>query len=445
MHLHAQRRARHGEVGELLLNAGRKPRGGSGAQPVQHGREFRGITRHGVTFGGEGIATGMVRREGCQGAPGCGGAAQHLIGARPVPARQRGVLLQALLHPLEPARLGAQVVCIAAHADEGLLQGRLARGEIVAHRAEGWIQLRCIPHRPHGATGSRDRATVSCPISIQQGDGQRRDLGEAPGVHQPLAFGPERLLLGRIGGHPIDVGHERFPCTALGLRALAARTGILHPARQHAQVAPEGGQAGGGRHRLGADECIEDRELGGRPDQPPLVVLPGEPHECRHERRHAIAGGHLAIHQRTRPPLGGHPPGHHDLLGVVREFADLQGRVVIVQCVPEAIGHRDDGLHEGVRRPRAHRARVGLRTRQQAQRLGHHGLARPRFARDGRQPRRGLDVRPLDHHQVPDLDLADHAGWAPGFMAARTSPGTGGRTRTRGRSRGEPPRPRGPR
>ena len=98
----------------------------------------------------------------------------------------------------------------------------------------------------------------------------------------------------------------------------------------------------------------------------------------------------------------------HDLVLVLGQLAQRERRVVLVEPVPEPVGQREGGLHQGVARAGPHRGGVGRRAGEQAEGLREHGLARAGLAGDRRQAGRRRELGPLDDDEVADLERADH-------------------------------------
>ena len=82
--------------------------------------------------------------------------------------------------------------------------------------------------------------------------------------------------------------------------------------------------------------------------------------------------------------------------------------VVLVEPLPEPLGQGEGRLHQRVPGPGPHRARVGRGAGEEPQRLGEDGLAGAGLPGDRGEPGGRRDLRPLDHHEVPHLERADH-------------------------------------
>ena len=81
---------------------------------------------------------------------------------------------------------------------------------------------------------------------------------------QPLTFGGEGGVLGRVGRDGVDVGHQRLEFLAATGCLGAAFLGFGHRPLCGTQVAAQRGQPLVEPDGLGPGEAIEDPQLGGR-------------------------------------------------------------------------------------------------------------------------------------------------------------------------------------
>ena len=107
-------------------------------------------------------------------------------------------------------------------------------------------------------------------------------------------------------------------------------------------------------------------------------------------------------------PLEPATAAEHGMVATERDQLPGEPQQILVQGVPEALGHVQRGLHQRVAGTGAHGLRVRRRAGEQPERLGQHGLAGACLARDRGEPRRRLELRAPDHDQVPDLQRPDH-------------------------------------
>ena len=225
---------------------------------------------------------------------------------------------------------------------------------------------------------------------------------------QALALGQQGGLLGRLEPGRVDGRDQLLEVGALALGRLAPGPGRRQGALEAGEPPAQHPQAVRGRDDGRAREGVEHRELAGRPHQAPVLVLGGEAHQRAGERRHGVARGGLAVDQGPRAALGRHAARDDDLALVLGQLAQAEGRVVVLEPVPEALGDREGGLHERLARAGADGGRVGGRAGQQAERLGQDRLARAGLPGDGRQAPGRRQLGPLDDHEVADLERADH-------------------------------------
>ncbi len=164
------------------------------------------------------------------------------------------------------------------------------------------------------------------------------------------------------------------------------------------------------RHGLGLRprERVQDRQLGRPAHQATPLVLRREANEPPRDGGRGGACRRLTVDEGPGTSLRGHATRHHDLVRGIDELPRGQGRVIVVQVVPEAVPQADRGLHERVPGTGPHRARVGAAAHEERERLGDHGLPRSRLSRDRGQSRRRLDLRRVDHHQPADAEPPDH-------------------------------------
>ena len=178
-----------------------------------------------------------------------------------------------------------------------------------------------------------------------RGPGRRRR--QPLRVAQPLPLGEQRGLLGRIERRRVG-GRDQL--LELGPLPLGPTRAGPAPRPGRGRRRPGAGAAPAAARRprddVGAREGVEHRELAGRAHEPPVLVLGGEPHQGPRERRHGVARRGLAVDHRPRPALRRHPARQDHLVLVLRQLAQRQGRVVVLQPVPEPGGHRERGLHQ---------------------------------------------------------------------------------------------------
>ena len=225
---------------------------------------------------------------------------------------------------------------------------------------------------------------------------------------EPLALGQQgRLLLGVEAGG-VDRRHQllQVGALALGRRAPGPRLGERPVER--AQPPPQRRQPLGAGHHVGPGERVEDGELAGRAHQAPVLVLGREADQRPRQRRDGLARGRLAVDERPRATLGRDAARDHHLGLVLGEVAQRGRGVVLVEPLPEPLGQGEGRLHQRVPGPGPHRARVGRGAGEQRQRLGEDGLAGAGLPGDRGEPGGRRDLRPLDHHEVPHLERADH-------------------------------------
>ena len=267
----------------------------------------------------------------------------------------------------------------------------------VDHRGDG------PRRRPHQV----ERAAVAL-LRRQRLRGPRRRRRQPLGVPQPLALGQERRLLGGVEGRRVGRRHQLLQVGPLPLRRLAPGARRRQRAVDPGEPPPQHPQPLRHRHDVRPGEGVEHGQLARRAHQPPVLVLGREPHERPRERRDRVAGRRLAVDHGPRPALRRDPPRQDHLVLVLRQLAERQRRVVVLQALPEPGRQRDLGLHQRLLRAGPHRPRVGGRPGQQAERLRQDRLAGPGLPRDRREPARRRQLGPLDDDEVADLQAADH-------------------------------------
>ncbi len=86
---------------------------------------------------------------------------------------------------------------------------------------------------------------------------------EALAMPQALTFGQERRVLGGVRSDAVDVVHHRPQILTAALRGLPALTCLGEGRIGDAHVAAQAVQPAGRGDRSGADEPVQDAQLGG--------------------------------------------------------------------------------------------------------------------------------------------------------------------------------------
>ncbi len=399
----------HREVGKLVADRLGQPRRGLGPGLAQGGRDAHRLVqdRRALLREGEDLPRALV--EPAQGLAGGVGPGDDLGRARPVAAAQARIGLEPLLHLGQPPGLGVEVLQVGPQRQGRLLEGGLGGRQVGVGLRERAVNADERLERPRGAPDGGDGPRAARVVLGRERLGGGGGGGRQPlRVAQPLALGQQRRLLLGVEAGVVHRRHQLLQVGALALGRLAPGAGAGERAIEGAQPPPQRRQPLGARDGLRAGERVERRELAGGADEAAVLVLGREADQRPGEGGDGLARRRLPVDQCPRPPLGRHAPRDDDLALVLGQLAQRRGRVILLQPLPEPLRQGDGRLHEGVPRARAHGAGVGRRTGQQRERLGEDGLAGARLAGDRRQARGRGELGPLDHHEVPHLERADH-------------------------------------
>ena len=399
--------AGHGQVGQLVAHGIGQPRSGLEPRLTQADRDLHRFVEGRLVLLGQRHDVAGALVEGEQRLARLLGARDHLLGARPVTARQPGVDLQPLLHLGQAPRLGVEVLEVRPQPQPDLLERLLGRAELGVGRGQRGVDL---DHRREGRRGrAQRRHDPSLSVARRQRLGGGRGGGGQPlGMAQALALGPQRGLLQGVDAGGVDLAHQLLQVVALALGRLAPGARGRQRAADARQAPPQRRQPLGGRADVRPGEGVEHGELAGGADQAPVLVLRREAHQRSRQRRDRLPGRRLPVDQGPGPPFGRHPAGDDHLALVVDELAQGQRRVVRLQGVPVAGGHLEGGLDQGVAGPRPHRRGVGRRPGEEPEGLRQHRLAGAGLPGDRRQAAGRRQLGPLDHNEVADLERADH-------------------------------------
>ena len=333
-----------------------------------------------------------------------------------MPTTHVGDPVQPLLHRADPRRIGVQgvrePVQVARHLTE-------AKGE-VAQLGRRRPELRREPlerrERPLGRRG--ERACAFALVGVDRGNGSRRALAELGDVPEPLALGPERVLL--PGGEVIGVLHERLELgepRTLGIGSafelLDAALGRLERPPRIACVAPAG-------TLVRPDERVEEVELVRRSRETALCELPREDEQALGRCDDVLAGDAPAPRVSARAPVRRHAAGDDEPRLVVRaQVAKRLEPLLVEESVRDVELRLDVRLAPG----RADGGGVALGAEEQADRLGHDRLPRAGLARQGDEAGRELELGLADENEVLDAQTAQHRGdRRPGTRVANTWP-----------------------
>ena len=157
---------------------------------------------------------------------------------------------------------------------------------------------------------------------------------------------------------------------------------------------------------LGAAEAVQQLQLRRGERQPPVLVLAEERDHAPAQRLQVRGRRRAALHERARAPLGPDAASQHDLLERRRRCARAGRPAPARRAGPAAARTPPRRTPRGAR---AHDPRARLAAEQQVERVGEHGLAGARLARERVQPRAGPQLGPIDQQQVLDPQLDKHA------------------------------------
>ena len=176
---------------------------------------------------------------------------------------------------------------------------------------------------------------------------------------------------------------------------------LLQLAAQALQLAVGGRAGAAARGLLGPAEAVEDLQLGGGEGQLAMLVLAVEGEQALPQAPQVGDGGGAAVDVRAGAPVGAHAPREHDLLGV--------GGEQLAALAVQLRGQREAALDIGLGGPGAHDPGARAPAEQQVEGVREHGLAGAGLAGEDVQPRRQLELGPLDQQQVLDAQLVQHA------------------------------------
>ena len=217
---------------------------------------------------------------------------------------------------------------------------------------------------------------------------------------QPLALRGQLGLLGlaRVGALDLlELPHQQVE---LAVARAGAGLQLLERRRRLADLGVGGRARRAPRRLLGPAEAVEDVELGGGERELAVLVLAVEGQQRAAGVAQVGRRGAAAAEVGARAALGAHAPGEHDLVGV--------GREPVAELGAQLVRQREDALDVGLGRPGPHDPRPRLAAEQQVDRVGEHGLARPRLPRQGVQARAEAQLGALDQQEVLDAKLVEH-------------------------------------
>ena len=131
-----------------------------------------------------------------------------------------------------------------------------------------------------------------------------------------------------------------------------------------------------------------------------MLVLTVERQQRDRDLAQVAHGRRAPAQVGARAPLGAHAPGEHDLLRV--------GGQPLAELAAQRRRQLEDPLDVGLRRAGPHDPRPRAAAEQQVERMGEHGLARARLAREHVQARGEAQLGPFDEEEVLDAQLQEH-------------------------------------
>ena len=250
---------------------------------------------------------------------------------------------------------------------------------------------------------------------------------------QPLPLGPQGAPPRRVEPGRVDRRHQLLQVgpLALGGRRAGARAAVRARSRPPEPPAQRP-QALGARHGRRAREGVEHRELAGRAHQPPVLVLGREAHQGTRQRRDGLARRGLPVDQRPRAALGRDAAREDDLALVLGQLAQRRapGRR------PRA-GPRTPPARRGWPAPARGARRGAPPPRRPARRPGGPSACASTVLPAPVSP--VIAVRPAGGASSARSMTTRSRTSSERITAGRTSPGSAGRRRPRGRWPGGPP------
>ncbi len=333
------------------------------------------------------------------------GPGQHggdVLAVLPGQGGQRG---PPFLHRGQPQRVGVEVVGVPGELPRHVAEQDAELPDPVGERG----QRRVVgPHGVQRPLRARDERGGVDALGILRVAGDGGVSGRGCGRQGLRVPEPLRLLrqLDVLTGARLDAGDLVEAVTQhVGLLGPLTRTrGDLVELDADGPQPPVGLGVLGRRHgdRV-ARVPVERLPLPGQLQQPLLVGLPVYGHEVVGQLGEQPHGHAPPAQVRPGAPFGGNGPADQQ-----RTVVELRPGLLGPYDGRGTGGHTDPPLHDRLLRPDPHERRVGAPAEQQTQAGDHHGLARARLTRDGREAGRQLDDRVVDDSERPYPHLLQH-------------------------------------
>ena len=305
---------------------------------------------------------------------------------------------QPLLDLVQPPRRGVHSLAVAAqlagevvgldHELRRAVGQRVERGVDAAHRLE----------RPRRARQRGGRTLAA--LGRHRLDAARGRQAEPLEVAQPRTLAGQLCVLGLARRRRFDLAQLPLEQVELAVARAGPLAQRLELAAQLPLARVDGGEPRAPPGLLGTAEAVEDLQLRGGQRQLAVLVLAieGEQRAARvaQVRRRRAA----PVQVSARAALGADAPGEHQLLRV--------GGDAVAQLGPQRVGQLEAPLDVGLRGARPHDPGARLPAQQQVERMGEHGLAGARLAREDVQAGAQPQLGPLDQQEVLDTQLFQH-------------------------------------